>query len=176
MSLIHTLTILICLAALFSYVNHRLLGGVLIGNQGRSWVLMQIKLFSLVREFSARTISILTWGGLRGGISVALALSLPLGRCGRRWSPSRMRWWSSRSLCRGSRSTGCWDHARASRTGLKTASQTGSSFWDGALRPIRSARWLTTPECRRPVAARPVPIPRVRALCRLGRDGGGHRV
>lgn len=63
MSLIHTLTILICLAALFSYVNHRLLGGVLIGNQGRYWVLMQIKLFSLVREFSARTISILTWGG-----------------------------------------------------------------------------------------------------------------
>ena len=63
MSLIPTLAILICLAALFSYVNHRLLGGVLIGNQGRSWVLMQIKLFSLVREFSARTISILTWGG-----------------------------------------------------------------------------------------------------------------
>ncbi len=32
-----------------------------------------------VREFSPRVVSILTWGGLRGGISVALALSLPPG-------------------------------------------------------------------------------------------------
>ncbi len=38
-----------------------------------------IQLMSLVREFSNRATLILTWGGLRGGISVALTLSLPPG-------------------------------------------------------------------------------------------------
>ncbi|HMS83734.1 MAG TPA: sodium:proton antiporter [Nitrospira sp.] len=48
---------------------------------GVRWVsvVLQIRLFSLVREFTARTVTILTWGGLRGGVSVALALSLLLG-------------------------------------------------------------------------------------------------
>jgi len=38
-----------------------------------------ISLLRLRREFSPHVIKIMTWGGLRGGISVALALSLPLG-------------------------------------------------------------------------------------------------
>lgn len=38
---------------------------------------LPIALLRLGREFAPHTIKILTWGGLRGGISVALALSLP---------------------------------------------------------------------------------------------------
>jgi len=36
-------------------------------------------LLSLRKKFSTRLLKIMTWGGLRGGISVALALSLPVG-------------------------------------------------------------------------------------------------
>ena len=36
-------------------------------------------LFRLRRAFPPRTVQLLTWGGIRGGISVALALSLPPG-------------------------------------------------------------------------------------------------
>ncbi len=38
-----------------------------------------IGLFGLFRQFDRKTVTIMTWGGLRGGISVALALSLPPG-------------------------------------------------------------------------------------------------
>lgn len=38
-----------------------------------------IGLLRFRREFSPHAVKILTWGGLRGGISVALALSLPVG-------------------------------------------------------------------------------------------------
>jgi CPA1 family monovalent cation:H+ antiporter len=40
-------------------------------------VSVPISLLSLRRAFSSGAIPILTWGGLRGGVSVALALSLP---------------------------------------------------------------------------------------------------
>ena len=39
-----------------------------------------IALLSLRRSFLPGSIPVLTWGGVRGGISVALALSLPFGQ------------------------------------------------------------------------------------------------
>lgn len=42
-------------------------------------VSLPIALLSFLRTFSSGSIAILTWGGLRGGVSVALALSLPDG-------------------------------------------------------------------------------------------------
>lgn len=42
-------------------------------------VAFPVKLLSYFHVFTPRIIEIMTWGGLRGGISIALALSLPLG-------------------------------------------------------------------------------------------------
>lgn len=46
-------------------------------------VAIPITLLSKVHEFEKKTIPILIWGGLRGGISVALSLSLPDGMPGK---------------------------------------------------------------------------------------------
>jgi CPA1 family monovalent cation:H+ antiporter len=40
-------------------------------------VILPISALKRFRTFSPRAVNILTWGGLRGGISVALVLSLP---------------------------------------------------------------------------------------------------
>ncbi|MGH7258273.1 MAG: cation:proton antiporter, partial [Nitrospiraceae bacterium] len=40
-------------------------------------VSLPVQIFCLFQQFTERVTLVLTWGGLRGGISVALALSLP---------------------------------------------------------------------------------------------------
>lgn len=61
-------------------VDHLLLGGmaIVIVLLGR-WisVALPISLVRLKIKIEKGTISILTWGGLRGGLSIAMALSLP---------------------------------------------------------------------------------------------------
>ena len=42
-------------------------------------VAIPIKVMKNIRDFSPGVTRLMTWGGLRGGISVALALSLPQG-------------------------------------------------------------------------------------------------
>ncbi len=42
-------------------------------------VMLPVASVSMFRKFSPNVVLIMTWGGLRGGISIALALALPLG-------------------------------------------------------------------------------------------------
>jgi hypothetical protein len=61
----------------------------------------------LRQEFPPYVVAILTWGGLRGGISGTLALALPSGGFRDASLPSPTWWCSSRSWCRGSRFRRC---------------------------------------------------------------------
>lgn len=55
------------------------LGIVLVLSARLVSVSVPIQLLKHYRSFSPHVVKILTWGGLRGGISIALALSLPAG-------------------------------------------------------------------------------------------------
>ena len=57
-----------------------LLGIVVVLSARLVSVSVPIHLLKRFRTFSPHVVKILTWGGLRGGISIALALSLPAGR------------------------------------------------------------------------------------------------
>ncbi|MGA9575585.1 MAG: hypothetical protein WBS20_16720 [Lysobacterales bacterium] len=69
--MLNILSLLLVVTAVFAYLTHRYTKlpttiGVMASALGRRW-------FRLARGSAL----VLTWGGLRGGISVALALSLP---------------------------------------------------------------------------------------------------
>jgi len=55
--------------------------GVIIIAMMARWlsVMLPVASVSMFRKFSPNVVLIMTWGGLRGGISIALALTLPLG-------------------------------------------------------------------------------------------------
>ncbi|MDX1775064.1 MAG: sodium:proton antiporter [Desulfobulbales bacterium] len=57
-----------------------LLGVIIVLSARLISVSIPIQFLKRYRVFSPHVVKILTWGGLRGGISMALALSLPLGR------------------------------------------------------------------------------------------------
>jgi CPA1 family monovalent cation:H+ antiporter len=57
-----------------------LLGIVVVLSARLISVSVPVYILKYFRSFSPHVVKILTWGGLRGGISIALALSLPVGR------------------------------------------------------------------------------------------------